>query len=219
MEILISCEHGGNEIPKKYQYLFAEAQAVLNSHRGIDFGALDVFQFLQAISCASFASTTSRLLVELNRSMHHKSLFSEFTKNLSKNEKEVILNRYYFPYRSQVESTLKELKPKLHISVHSFTPVLNHQIRHADIGLLYNPQHGNEKEIAKRIQKSLQDDAYKVRLNYPYLGTADGFTTYLRKTIGRGYAGIELEVNQKFASHNQMDLQVKEAVFRALNSL
>ena len=37
-----------------------------------------------------------------------------------------------------------------------------------------------------------------VRRNYPYLGTADGLTTCLRKRFApRAYLGIELEINQK----------------------
>jgi hypothetical protein len=38
----------------------------------------------------------------------------------------------------------------------------------------------------------------RVRRNYPYLGKADGFTTYLRRhfPVDR-YAGVEFEVNPK----------------------
>jgi hypothetical protein len=38
-----------------------------------------------------------------------------------------------------------------------------------------------------------------VKMNQPYKGTDDGFTTYLRKKFDpEHYAGIELEVNQKY---------------------
>jgi hypothetical protein len=37
----------------------------------------------------------------------------------------------------------------------------------------------------------------KVRRNYPYSGTSDGFTAYLRRRFPAGvYIGIELEINQ-----------------------
>ncbi len=36
----------------------------------------------------------------------------------------------------------------IHISVHSFTPVLKNKIRNADIGILYNPKRSIEKNLA-----------------------------------------------------------------------
>jgi hypothetical protein len=40
--------------------------------------------------------------------------------------------------------------------------------------------------------------AFSVRRNYPYRGTADGFTTYLRRQLSSSpYLGIELEINQR----------------------
>ena len=37
---LITCEHGGNRIPPRYRDLFAGCEALLQSHRGYDPGAL-----------------------------------------------------------------------------------------------------------------------------------------------------------------------------------
>ena len=43
------------------------------------------------------------------------------------------------------------------------------------------------------------DGELKIRRNFPYLGTADGFTTFLRKQFdGKYYAGVEIEINQHF---------------------
>jgi predicted N-formylglutamate amidohydrolase len=39
--LVITCEHGGNRIPKPYRDLFHADQALLSSHRGFDPGALD----------------------------------------------------------------------------------------------------------------------------------------------------------------------------------
>mgnify|MGYP003626379491 FL=1 len=94
MKLVLTCEHGGNDIPDNYNKQFNN-KAVLKTHRAYDLGALDGFQYLKPLSDASFYSTTSRLLVELNRSLHHKNLFSEFTKNVSKDEKTKILKQYY----------------------------------------------------------------------------------------------------------------------------
>src|SRR5690606_41948935 len=73
MKLVITCEHGGNFVPKKYQPLFKKQETVLQTHRGFDPGTLDLFQYLKPLSHFSIFSDTSRLLIELNRSLHHRS--------------------------------------------------------------------------------------------------------------------------------------------------
>ncbi len=204
-KIIISCEHGGNKIPKEYNYLFKENYEILTTHKGYDPGALELSQlFFKAIGDYYFYSRTSRLLIELNRSLNNKNLFSSFTKNLPFEEKNKIINKYYSPYRNKIENTVTDLIKKnnsvIHFSIHTFTPTLNGKIRNTDIGLLFDPKREFEKSICKSIKKSFKKiyPQLKIRFNYPYLGISDGMTTYLRKKFPINYCGIELEVNQKF---------------------
>lgn len=222
---VITCEHGGNHIPQAYQHLFSseEAQALLQTHRGIDLGALDLFRAL-ANRAADFSifSTDSRLLIELNRSIGHPSLYSRFTKGLNFSEKQRLLQQYYFPYRNAVEEAIQTFIANghevVHISVHSFTPELNGEVRNADIGLLYDPSNPLEKAFCQHWKQQLKQDApsLKVRMNYPYLGTSDGLTRWLRRQFPQNYAGIELEVNQKFHANGEMQSSVKQAVVKSL---
>ncbi|MEZ4796754.1 MAG: N-formylglutamate amidohydrolase [Flavobacteriaceae bacterium] len=221
---MLTCEHGGNKIPQEHKHLFHN-QSVLQSHRGYDLGSLDVFNHLKPLSEASKFSETTRLLIELNRSLHHKNLFSEYTKTLSKKEMKLLISDYYLLYRNEVESTIKKyIKEKqtvLHISVHSFTPNLNGNERHCDIGLLYDSRKPNEKEFCKLFKDKLSklDNTLNVRYNYPYLGKADGFTTYLRKQFPNNYLGIELEINQKHSKDNVMNSKLKTDLLLALQHL
>ncbi|MFV0573452.1 MAG: N-formylglutamate amidohydrolase [Xanthomarina gelatinilytica] len=221
MKLVLTCEHGGNAIPQKHKHLFHD-HSVLQSHRGFDLGALDTFNHLKPLADASKKSKTSRLLIELNRSLHHENLFSEYTKALSATDKSLLISDYYLVYRNEVESAIKKFiegkKIVLHVSVHSFTPKLNGKERHCDIGLLYDPKKPKEKEFCKQIKDKLvqTDNNLSVRFNYPYLGKADGFTTYLRKQFPNHYIGIELEINQKHSKNNQMDPQLKADIFNAL---
>ncbi|WP_299388175.1 N-formylglutamate amidohydrolase [uncultured Lacinutrix sp.] len=224
MKLVLTCEHGGNVIPENYSGNFTNKQ-VLETHRGFDLGALDLFQHLKPLASASSFSTTSRLLIELNRSLHHKNLFSEFTKNLSATEKAKIIDTHYLPYRSSVEKKIKNYRDQgetvLHLSIHSFTPQLNNTIRNCDIGLLYNATNKQEQAYCKQLKAELvkQDASFNVRFNYPYLGKADGFTTYLRQQFPEQYLGIEIEVNQEFALKDRMDLIIKEALYKAIQRL
>ena len=202
---LITCEHGGNRIPSRYRHLFPGCEALLKSHRGYDAGALAMARDLAGVLAAPlFFSTVSRLLVDLNRSIGHPRLYSEFTRCAPSALRREILERYYLPYRSRAEADIAESVARggrvIHISSHSFTPVLDGEVRKADIGLLYDPARSGELELCERWQASLKAllPGLKVRRNYPYAGKADGLTAYLRRRFQPGdYAGVELEINQK----------------------
>ncbi len=204
--LLFTCEHGGNQIPAPYRAVFRGAADVLRSHRGWDPGALELAQRLAAeLKAKLFSSTTSRLLVELNRSTHHRSLFSQFTRPLERDVKDTILREYYQPYRAAVQQYVAQQvtagRRVLHLSIHSFTPVLDGEVRAAELGLLYDPARHWERAFSAAWRSALMagDASLRVRKNYPYLGSADGFTTYLRTKFNDAhYAGVELEVNQRF---------------------
>jgi predicted N-formylglutamate amidohydrolase len=206
VRLLITCEHGGNGIPAKYWPLFKSHRHLLQSHRGFDPGALSYARdFAKAFDAELIYSTTSRLLIELNRSPGHPEAFSEITRGLPPDEKQVLLQHYYLPYRDRVEAyvaqAVRDRDRVLHVSCHSFTPRLHGVTRRADIGLLYDPRRASEARFCAAWKRALQnvDTALVVRRNYPYRGNADGLTTHLRRRVAdRRYAGIEIEVNQKF---------------------
>ena len=205
---LVTCEHGGNRIPAPYRPLFERSRARLDSHRGYDFGALPVARALAAaFSAPLVASTVSRLLVDLNRSIGHPQLFSAETRGLPARLRSEIIDLYYRPYRTQVERLVRRSVARgrrvVHVSSHSFTPVLNGDRRRADLGLLYHPGRSGESRLCARWKDSLAAFApgLRVRRNYPYAGKADGLTAYLRRRFPPGaYVGIELEVNQDIVS-------------------
>lgn len=205
--LLLSCEHGGARVPQRYQRLF-DSQAgrdALRSHRGCDLGALRLARSLErSHRVPLFASTVTRLLVDLNRSLGHPHLFSEFTRDLDPAERRRVLDRHYVPHRTALESWIdgrtRHGHQVLHLGVHSFVPEINARSRTADVGLLYDPSRPSERRFCARWKSALHEIAptLRVRRNYPYLGKADGLTTHLRRSMGpRRYLGIELEVNQR----------------------
>lgn len=203
--LLITCEHGGNRIPARYRPLFAGCEALLQSHRGFDPGARILARELsRALAAPLFVSTTSRLLIDLNRSIGHPALYSEATRDEPATVRRDILKRYYLPYRNRVEAHIAAAlaggSRVVHLSSHSFTPELDGDIRTADIGLLYDPARSGEAELCRRWQARLKAAApeWNVRRNYPYRGRSDGFTAYLRRRFAAdAYLGIELEINHR----------------------
>lgn len=204
--VLITCEHGGNRIPAPYRTCFRGHEEALASHRGHDPGALALARELaRACHAPLVYATVSRLLIELNRSPGHPRLYSEFTRALSADRKRALYARHYLPYRRTVEQRviagLGLCRRVIHVSAHSYTPVLDGRPRHADVGLLYDPQRSAEVRLCAAWQtalRALRPDLV-VRRNYPYRGVADGLTTHLRRRYGAAYLGIEIEVNQRHA--------------------
>lgn len=205
--IVITCEHGGARIPPAYQPLFDAHRDLLGTHRGYDFGALQLAREMSvALGAPLYASTTSRLLVDLNRSIGNPALHSEATRHLPLAERRRIVDRYWRPHRQLVESQVADAvgqgRRVVHIASHSFTPELHGEVRNADIGLLYDPRRPGEGALARLWMKALKKakSDLRVRLNYPYQGKGDGLTSTLRSAHDPTlYVGIELEVNQAWA--------------------
>lgn len=212
--LILSCEHATNHLPDQYRRLLAEDIERLNTHQGYDPGALDFARLLAAtLSVPLFAGSVSRLLVDLNRSRtNHRSPPIRPRNDLPLVLKQEILARYYHPYRCQVEEAiednLRKKKNVLHLSIHSFTPVLDGVQRSADVGFLYDPIRAGEKEFCAKWRTALaaREGRWRLRRNYPYRGTSDGFVTALRKKFpAPRYLGVELEINQIYPLDRKSD--------------
>jgi len=206
--LIISCEHGGRVVPAAYAALFDGHGALLDSHRGWDPGALMFArQMAKAFDAKLVASRTTRLLVDLNRSIGHRSLFSELSSGLTRSARREVVDRFYRPHRDAIEGEIARRiaagRPVLHIASHSFTPVLGGVVRQADVGFLYDPRRASEAGLAQRwlVELARRAPALRLRRNYPYRGRGDGLATALRRRFpDTAYTGIELELNQRFAA-------------------
>jgi predicted N-formylglutamate amidohydrolase len=186
--------------------LFEGRESLLASHCGWDPGSL-LFgsELAAALGAVLFASTTTRLLVDLNRSIGHRQLHSELTRTLTQAEKQILISDFYRPHRDAVEGEVGRRigagERVVHIASHSFTPVMNGVVRRADVACLYDPRRPAEAALSVAWLKELgrRSPLLRLRRNYPYQGRGDGLATLLRRRhAGTDYLGIELEVNQRF---------------------
>jgi predicted N-formylglutamate amidohydrolase len=200
--LVLSCEHGGFEVPERFAADLQGAAAALASHRGYDPGALPLAKALSAAWGAPLLySTVTRLLLELNRSTHHPGWLSEWTRHYGKEQRRLLRDWLYDPYRAALTSLIEGFQSQgravVHLSVHSFTPIWKGTERKVDLGLLYDPRRPGELALcsAWRGELAARLPGWRVRRNQPYKGAADGLTTaFRRRWDGASYLGIELEV-------------------------
>jgi len=207
---LLTCEHASNAVPRHLQPLFSKQENLLRTHRGYDIGGKE---YAQAIASSTgwplFCGSYTRLLVDLNRSTR---VFPAFLKELDPRTKTQILKTYYQPFRAKVFKFVCDRIATggcvIHLSCHTFTPVLNGVVRPMDLGLLYDPSRDREKEIAEAVAHDLgAQTSMRIHANAPYKGISDGHVTALRKMFPKErYIGLEIEVNQSLFSPPRSEL-------------
>jgi predicted N-formylglutamate amidohydrolase len=214
--LVISCEHASNRLPKRFGAL-GLSRAQLASHACWDPGAGPVARALvRRFDAPYFAGSYSRVLIDLNRPARHPNLVPRvsFGMRVPGNaavgradaaERLELVKRilqFHLPYHHALSHRLGTVLDGsgrcLHLSIHSFAPRLRGETRNADIGLLYDPGVRREAAIAAALGRFLNASGLRVRMNYPYRGTASGCVTECRRLFhGRDYAGLEIELNQR----------------------
>jgi predicted N-formylglutamate amidohydrolase len=226
--VLVTCEHAGCKVPAAFlKHMSKTQQKDLSTHKGWDPGALAMArQAAKTLDAPLLYTLISRLLVDCNRSPHHPHCLGPAFRDAEAAEKNFILAAYYWPHRNAIEKEiLKSIQngfSVLHLAMHSFTPVLDGEVRQAEVGLLYDPARPWEKLWSDALNKEMKAEwpDWRFRRNYPYLGKSDGLTTWLRKHYGPNeYAGVEIEWNQALFTEDQPDTKMKRGFARCLQNL
>jgi predicted N-formylglutamate amidohydrolase len=145
--ILVVCDHASNHVPADIHLGIDDR--LLTQHISWDIGVVGVAQYLVDLSdCAAFLATHSRLVTDLNRYPTDDSVIpissdgvSIAGNDLTASERQARLARFFTPYHAALKTLLRDHRPDLILSVHSFTPRLETDpaaSRPWHIGILYN---------------------------------------------------------------------------------
>lgn len=205
--LVLSCEHASWTLPPDVD--LGVPPDVLRSQAGWDHGAYDIAQRLaEGVGLPVHTGLFSRMFVDLNRDPAHPDVVplisygAEVPGNahLSPGDRAARIAAFHAPFwnavRTDVAARLRDPGAVLHLSSHTFSPDLDPVNRVFDCGVLHDPGHPFEAELAERLLFSLRRAGLDVRANQPYGGLGPAICTSLRREhAGARYAGIQLETS------------------------
>src|SRR5688572_19660026 len=229
--LVLSCEHASWTLPPGVD--LGVPLDVLQSQAGWDHGAFDIASRLsEAVGLPVHTGAFTRMFVDLNRAADHPDVIPMVSYgapvpgnvHMSPGDRAARIDMFHAPYwqavRRDVQARLLDCGQVLHLSSHSFDPSLDPQTRGFEIGVLYDPLHPFEAELAERLMFQLRAAGLSVRANQPYSGTGPAVCTSLRQELaGQRYAGIELETSHAVTQRSGGCARIANAVIPFLEGL
>ena len=204
--LVLSCEHASWTLPPGID--LGVPPDVLRSQASWDHGAFEIASELsEAVGLPVHAGAFSRMYVDLNRDPAHADVVPRVSYGavvpgnaaLTDDDRAARIAGFHTPYwdavRRDVAARLHGGGQVLHFSSHSFDPALDPARRTFEVGVLYDPAHAFEAELAERLLFQLRRAGLDVRANQPYDGVGPAICTSFRTQLGARYAGIQLETS------------------------
>ncbi|MCB2099460.1 MAG: N-formylglutamate amidohydrolase [Rhodobacterales bacterium] len=207
--LLLVCDHASRAIPTALEQLGLPPEA-FNLHIAYDIGAAAVTRKLaDRLDCMAVLAGYSRLLIDCNRQPGDPQSIPEVSdghrvpgnQGLSESEQVARVEAFHLPYHHAITTALAHLwrhgPPPALFSVHSFTPTLNGQDRHWDIGVLWNRDPRLAVPLVEKLRAAGRKDDRPLHVgdNEPYSGRDLAYTIDLHAGAG-GLANCAVEIRQ-----------------------
>lgn len=194
-DLLLLCDHASNAVPDDID--LGIDPALLDLHIAIDIGAADVTRALaKRLDAPAILGTVSRLVLDLHREPDHPNLVPKSSDGYeipgnTKIEIEERLSRFHIPYHRAIEDRIVAQRPRLILSIHSFTPCLEQggAQRPWEIGILYN----QDETAARPAIAWLRAQGLTTGDNEPYSGKLLN-ATLNRHAEANGIPSIAIEI-------------------------
>ncbi len=180
--ILFIADHASRQVPDGID--LGICPTVLGRHVAIDIGVDPLVRALaRSLRAPGIVARVSRLVIDFNREeeahgvIPHASDGIDIPGNraLDPHQREKRIDRYHRTYHTAISRIIAELRPRLIVSVHSFTPQLEsrrEEERPWQIGILYN----GDDRAARIAIPLLLEQGWNVGDNQPYSGKILNYT-------------------------------------------
>ncbi|WP_137861088.1 MULTISPECIES: N-formylglutamate amidohydrolase [unclassified Sphingomonas] len=194
-DLLLLCDHASNAVPEDID--LGIDPALLDKHIAIDIGAAAVTRVLAAkLDAPAILATVSRLVIDLHREPDHIGLIPHRSDGhlIPGNEtvdKPARIARFHAPYHRILRARIRAQRPRLILSIHSFTPCLEHggSDRPWQVGVLYN----RDVRAAHPTVRFFEDRGFVTGDNEPYSGRLLN-ATLNRHAEGQGIPSVAIEI-------------------------
>lgn len=195
---LLIADHASNRIPGTVD--LGIAPGLLQEHIAIDIGVAELGHALcERLDCPGILGNISRLVVDLNReedTPHIIPIASDghaIPGNAIDHDRRMArIDRYWRPYHDRLSCQIVTQRPRLLISLHSFTPQLAmrpEEARPWDVGILYN----QDDRAARIAIPMLEQAGVRVGDQQPYSGKLLNATMNRHgESTDTAYLGIEM---------------------------
>jgi predicted N-formylglutamate amidohydrolase len=228
--LVLSCEHASWTLPPGVE--LGVPLDVLQSQASWDHGAYEIAARLgDATGIHVHAGAFSRMWVDLNRAPDHPSVIPEVSYgaavpgnvNLTPGDRSARIEGFHAPYwnavRGDVAARLHDSERVLHFSSHTFCPGLDPARRTFEVGVLYDPSHDFEAQLAERLLFAFKRAGIDVRANEPYTGVGFAICSSFRQQFGAPYAGIQLETSHAVTRSAGGCARIADAILPFFESL
>lgn len=208
--ILLACDHASRRFPAALGTMGLDPVAQ-RCHLALDIGAGAVTeQLARDLEVTAVLCEYSRLVVDCNRELLDPSAFLQFgdgivvpgNRNLHDDEKKRRADAIYWPYHEAVGAEVVRLEGEgglpIFLSVHSFTPVLNGESRHWQMGILSDA----DRVTAEILLMELRAAGFEVGDNEPYSGKAPQDFTVDHHAEANGLRHAGIEIRQDLIDHD-----------------
>lgn len=198
--LLLIADHASAEVPPGID--LGVPAALMAEHVAIDIGVAPLGRALcAALDCPGVLGGVSRLVIDLNREEDAAGLIVEASDGhvihgnaaLPASERAERIERLWRPYHQRIGELIEETRPRLLISLHSFTPSLRigGDPRPWEVGVLYN----RDRRAAAVAIPLLEAAGIATGDNQPYSGKVLN-ATMNRHGEGNAIPYLGLEVRQ-----------------------
>lgn len=216
-QLAFTCEHASNRVPRPWRPRPAD-RALLEMHWGYDIGAARVTRDLVRRSEGwGILSRFSRLLCDPNRASDDPTLVLRRTDEGAPRfnampDTERRIARFHAPFHDAVDRAMHIAKPRLLVSVHSFTPVFRGHTREMEAGVLFD-QHD---DLAERLVRAMNDAGLRTAPNAPYSGKDGLIFSANRHGAAHHVPYLEIELRQDLLASRKGALRAAGRVWSAL---
>ncbi len=225
--IVYTCEHASNRVPRLFHPHPAD-RTILRMHWGYDIGAAWVTRRLTHLGAAhrgpdvAILSRVSRLVTDVNRAPDDPTLCLaqthdgpvSFNLGMRPPERRTRIARFHAPFHDTVAAVVSIARPRLLVSVHSYTPVWQGVPRTLDAGVLYD-QHDAHAEA---MVVAMRNQGFRTEPNEPYSGKAGLIYSAARHGDAGGMPYFEVELRQDLIDTRPRADAVADRVHAALRA-